>query len=149
MVLPPSRSSRDTAVFYSCIGNCRIPDIDICAQLLSEMNRYPQGPIVIDFDVVSTVLRSGCSIKAPYAGWWLQRTHRVKKNSSGGSGIKIDTYRAPRTVTAIAPKLVTKTPHRSMAGATQVEATATSIFLTPLEYDEQNVKSVERKGAYE
>ena len=64
-----------------------------------------------------------------------------KKDFDGESEMKIDTYRAPRTVTTIAPRLVTKTPHRSMAGTTQAEATATSIFLTPLGYDEQNVKS--------
>ena len=63
------------------------------------------------------------------------------KNPNCGSETRIDTYRAPRTVTTVAPKLVTKTPHRSMAGTTQAVVTAIIIFLTPLEYDEQNVKS--------
>ena len=63
------------------------------------------------------------------------------KNSDCGSEIKINTYKAPRTVTTVAPELVAKTPHRSMAGTTQAEVTATIIFLTPLEYDERNLES--------
>ena len=75
-------------------------------------------------------------------GQWLHRTHGPgEKNSNGGqwkleSEMRINTYRAPRTVTTVAPELVTKIPHRSMAGTTQAEVTATIIFLTPLEYDE-------------
>ena len=54
---------------------------------------------------------------------------------------RINTYSAPRTVTTVAPKFVTKTPHRSMAGTTEAEEKATIIFLTALEYDEQSVIS--------
>lgn len=43
---------------------------------------------------------------------------------------------APKSVTAVAPKFVTKIPHRSMAGTTGAEARATIIFLTPLESNE-------------
>ena len=67
-----------------------------------------------------------------------------RKNSNGEqhleSEMRTNTYRAPRTVTTVAPKLVTKTPHRSMAGTMEAEATATIIFLTPLEHDKQSVK---------
>ena len=58
--------------------------------------------------------------------------------------MKTNTYRAPRTVTMVEPKFVTKTPHRSMAGTTEAGdmATIDIILLTPLNtYDEQNVKS--------
>ena len=49
---------------------------------------------------------------------------------------RINTYSAPRTVTTVAPKFVTKTPHCSMAVTTETEEKATIIFLTALEYDE-------------
>jgi len=44
-----------------------------------------------------------------------------------------DTYRAPRDVTTAAPELVTRTPHRSIAGMTEADAIANIMFLTPLE----------------
>jgi hypothetical protein len=50
-------------------------------------------------------------------------------------------YRAPRIAVTVTPKFVIKTPHRSMAATTEAEDMATTIFLTPLIYDEQSVKS--------
>ena len=61
-----------------------------------------------------------------------------------GSGWRVkreSTQTEPRTVATVAPEFVAKTPHRSMAGTTEAEEKATIIFLTPLEYDEQTVKS--------
>ena len=42
------------------------------------------------------------------------------------------TYMAPRIMMTAAPKLVTRTPHRSMDGTTRDVATANIMFLTPL-----------------
>jgi len=53
---------------------------------------------------------------------------RRQKNKLSGNA-----YRAPRDVTTVAPKLVTRTPHRSTAGTTEVDAIANIKFLTPLE----------------
>ena len=76
-------------------------------------------------------------------GGYIEATE--EKNSNGGQRLKnemrINTYSAPGTVTTATPKLVTKTPHRSMAGTTEAGEKATIIFLTPLESDEQSVKS--------
>ena len=72
-------------------------------------------------------------------GLGLHRGHGEKK-LNGGQRLenekRINTYRAPRTVTTVAPKFVTKTPHRSMAGTTEAEDKATIIFLIALKYDE-------------
>ena len=53
-----------------------------------------------------------------------------KKNKNKVRG---DTHRAPRDVTTVAPELVARTPHRSTAGMTEVDAIANIKFLTPLE----------------
>ena len=60
------------------------------------------------------------------------------------------TYRAPRDVTTAAPKLVTRTPHRSMAGMMEADAIANIKFLTPLERESvgtaTNITNQNRRG---
>ena len=139
---PPTSNRGNTAAFYSCIGDCRIANIDISAQLFSKTDRYPQGPVAIDFNGISTAFHSGCLVEAPQVGRRLFRNRGAK----GGSETRINTYRAPMIVTTVAPKLVAKTPHCPTAGTMEAEAIATNIFLTPLDYDEQNVKAAWAQG---
>ena len=87
------------------------------------------------------MLHSGCFIEAPQGV--ISKPQGEKKSNDGQqleSEMRTDTYRAPRTVTTVAPKFVTKTPHCSTAGTMEVKAVATTTFLTALEYDEQNAK---------
>lgn len=66
------------------------------------------------------------------AGW----SRGVRGEGLGGLGSEKKlrkTYRAPRDVTTAAPKLVTRTPHRSMEGIMPADAVAIIKFLIPLE----------------
>jgi len=61
-----------------------------------------------------------------------------------------ETYRAPRDVRIAAPELVTRTPHRSMAGMMLADAIANIKFLTPLEHRSvgtaTNITNQNRRG---